>query len=71
MYENGRLVDKDELHEVFACFFASKINILATNSVIEQTVYNGRRKINCGSANFMTEANIRAAMKSIKVKNSE
>ena len=71
MYYGGISVDNNELHEVFADYFSSKITDLAANAVVDQAVYNGLKKIDSSQLNFMTELNIRRVMSTIKIKNCE
>ena len=64
-------VDCDDLPDKFASFFKDKITALVNQSRIDINVYNGTRKLNEQSLNFMNESNVKEAIMSIKTKNCE
>jgi hypothetical protein len=57
--------------ETFAEFFSKKVKNIVNECKIDASVYNGTRKINSESQDFMTPENIVIAIKSLKVKNCE
>ena len=73
MFIEGNRVCVDEVAESFATHFEDKISRLTSEIRIDQNVFNGTRTILDHEAenNFMTIENIRKAVLSIKLKNSE
>ena len=69
MLSNNIEIPKKDLPEAFAEMFIRKVKSIVDEQVISETVYNGKRKINCTETNFMTEQNILKAVKSMKIKN--
>ena len=59
------------MSEEFATMFERKIKDMITSTSINANVYNGTRKINEQEKNFMSSTNIRTAILSLKLKNSE
>ena len=55
----------------FACFFSNKVNSIVNQTVIEPSVYNGKKKVNPENKFFMTSTDIEECLKSIKTKNCE
>ena len=68
---NGKQIPNQDLADEFAQMFENKINNLVSEISIDQNVYNGSRKINEQDKNFMTRENIRNAISTLKLKNSE
>ena len=66
---DGELIKEKNKPDVFAHFFEKKIKNV--NSVCNDLVYNGKRKVVCDEYMFMTPKNIEECLKSIKVKNCE
>ena len=60
MKMDGINIPNEELAEQFACMFENKINTLISTTTIEDTVYNGSRKLalyqqqpNCSKQGFI------------------
>ena len=68
---NSVTIANEDLAEQFANMFEKKINDIASTTSINDTVYNGSRKITEEDKNFMSTNNIRNAILSLKLKNSE
>ena len=51
--------------------FEKKVDDIVSTTAIDNDVYNGTRKITKQNKNFMLTANIRNAIQSLKLKNSE
>ena len=60
-----------DLPDYFAKFFKDKVADIVEEQQINDSVYNGKRKICCSDLHFMTIDNIVEAVKSLKNKNSE
>ena len=71
MYLGDELIDNDKIPDKFADFFAEKVDSIVRDSVISPNVYNGKRKLNVQSENFMTPENVVKAVMSLKTKNCE
>ena len=71
MNNDGKPIPNDELAEEFATMFEEKIRNITTTTRINDTVYNGSRKITETDKNFMTPTNVKAAILNLKLKNSE
>ena len=65
---NIPLVDQPD---AFAEYFSDKIKLIVNESKIDNSVYNGVRKIVSENENFMTPENIITAINSLKLKNCE
>ena len=55
----------------FASFFEEKVRIITNSTIVDPTVYNGRRKMVAGDLMFMSTHDIRKCIESIKLKNTE
>ena len=71
MVKGDDVVESEDLAEMFAEMFQTKVLTLASNAKIGPNVYNGMQKIQVEEKNFMSELEIRRAILSIKVKNCE
>ena len=71
MKHNGTFVSNENLAEEFATMFEKKIQDIVAETTIDNSVYNGVRKVTVEDKNFMTGFNIRNAILSLKLKNSE
>ena len=71
MTHNDIIIPNKELPNAFAEFFISKVQTIVDEQTISDTVYNGKKKIECTDNNFMTEQNILKAVNSLKIKNCE
>jgi hypothetical protein len=71
MRENGHEIPEVNLPERFAKYFDSKIKNVINLVALDETVYNGYRKLNCRDQFFMGRAAIADTLKFLKVKNSE
>ena len=61
MHHNNTQIATEDLAEQFACMFEKKINDITSTTTINDSVYNGTRKINEENKNFMSVPNIRNA----------
>ena len=68
---NEQKINERDLPDVFAEFFSNKVKTIVNNCAVWDSVYNGIRKINSNSENFMTPLNVSSAIKSLKAKNCE
>ena len=68
---DGTPTPNEDLAEEFAKMFEKKINDTLSTTGVDDNVYNGTRKINEHNKNFMTSSNVRSAILSLKLKNSE
>ena len=68
---NDRWVNNDQLPDAFANYFKSKVDDIVNESIISNTVYNGRIKITATSSNFMSIENVKDCIMSLKTKNTE
>ena len=59
-----------DLPDYFAKFFKDKVADIVEEQQINDSVYNGKRKICCSDLHFMSIDNIVEAVKSLKNKNS-
>ena len=71
MVKGYDVVKSEDLAEMFAEMFQTKIWNLASNPKIGPNVHNGMQKIEVEEKNFMTEDKVREAIQSIKLKNCE
>ena len=68
---NGQKINELDLPDAFAEFFSKRVNTIVNDCVVDDGVYNGSKKLNANSINFMTSENVSAAIKSLKAKNCE
>ena len=68
---HDRWTDNNHLPDTFANFFKSKVDDIVNESIVSDTVYNGRQKITPTSLNYMSIENVKDCMKSLKAKNTE
>ena len=59
MKHNGTFVSNENLAEEFATMFEKKIQDIVAETTIDNSVYNGVRKVTVEDKNFMTGFNIR------------
>ena len=64
-------MSEHERSECFAKFFENKVKEITENTIVDQTIYNGVRKIFAGDSMFMSSQEVECCIKSIKLKNSE
>ena len=50
----GRKVDEHERSGCFAAYFSNKVETITNETVVDQNVYNGTRKLEAGDQNFMS-----------------
>ena len=62
-------INPDDLSHVFAEFFSSKVYKIIENCITNDSIYNGKNKLDSHPDNFMTSENIIKAIKSLKAKN--
>ena len=67
----GRKIDEHDRSSFFATFFNDKIKSITDNTIVDNQVYNGDRKLEAQNLDFMSMAEVELAIKSIKIKNSE
>ena len=65
---NGSKISDIDLPDAFAEFFSNKVNTIGNNCVMNDNVYNCRRKLNSNPENSMTPENVLTAIKSLKAK---
>ena len=68
---NGLVVGEHERSGCFASFFENKVKTITDNTVVDETVYNGVKKVEAGDLMFMSINEVAKCLKSIKMKNSE
>ena len=68
---DGMPIPTNEIAEEFAKMFEQKVKDIESTTNINDGVYNGNRKINEQNKNFMTASDVRKAILSLKLKNSE
>ena len=68
---NGQIVNEHERSECFASFFENKVRIITYSTVVDESVYNGIKKIEAGDLMFMGINEVEKCLKSIKMKKSE
>ena len=71
MYYENNLISKDQLPNTFADYFEKKVQTIVREQKISDSVYNGKKKINCQNENFMNTINLKNAIQSLKIKNCE
>ena len=67
----GKEINQSELAENFATFFENKVKDIVKSCKVDDSVYNGTKKVTCNDHNFMSVENIVKAFKTIKIKNCE
>ena len=68
---NETKIKSCDLPMEFAKFFKDKISQITEQTIISDTVYNGKRKITQPNSFFMTDADIVECLSKIKIKNCE
>ena len=68
---NGDYIGKDNLPEAFAEFFKNKVENILTETMIDDSIYNGRQKIIPDETCFMSKEDITECFKTLKLKNTE
>ena len=71
MNKNGLRIEKSDIPDAFADFFNDKVQGIVNETIIDPKVYNGKRKLNAPSENFMTHGEILKAVQTLKTKNCE
>ena len=71
MSYNNQNVNRNELPDAFADFFQSKVENIVNNQIINDQVYNGKKRVDTQTLNFMSENEVLKAIKSLKPKNCE
>ena len=67
----GRSVDEHERSDYFAAFFSDKVEKITRETIVDQNVYNGYRKLAADNQMFMSFSEVEKCIKSIKIKNCE
>ena len=68
---NNVLIKDDEIPDAFANYSMEKITTILNETHIDNRIYNGKRKINTHSDNFMSKNDVLKAVKALKVKHCE
>ena len=68
---DGKTIPKEEIAEEFAKMFEQKVKDISSTTKVDDGVYNGNRKINEQNKNSMQTSDVRKAILSLKLKNSE
>ena len=71
MTYNNLPIDSKDLPDVFARHFKTKISTIVNESIVNNNVYNGQRKLYVDDHNFMNQNDINEAVSTLKLKNSE
>ena len=71
MHLNDDQISKDNIPEVFANFFKTKVENMANQCSTSDTVYNGKKIMDAEEEFFMTDTNILQILKNLKIKNCE
>ena len=71
LYKNQQEIIHTKAPEEFARFFKNKVKTIVDSSVINEEVYNRKRKVLAANKMFMDQASIRTVVESTKIKNSE
>ena len=64
-------IPNSHIPDAFADYFEKKVNDIYNEAKIDPQIYNGKRKLNSENKFFMTETDIIACIKTIKIKNCE
>ena len=67
----GKIVDKGSLPDIIAVFFDKKVKQIVSSIACDDTVYNGKKKVEATDKMFMDIASIRECITTLKTKNSE
>ena len=68
---NNVPIKDDKIPDAFANYFMEKITTILNETCIDNSVYNGKRKISTHNDNFMSKNDDLKAVKALKVKNCE
>ena len=68
---HGIPVQQSNLADTFAYFFNDKVVKISNDTVINDNVYNGQKKVYCDDKMFMSSQKIVECVKTIKMKNCE
>ena len=71
MFVNNNKIPKTETAQAFANFFLSKVRKIVNEVTINNSIYNGNKKINSENHFFMSSTDLKECIKSIKIKNCE
>ena len=71
LFQPGRSVDEHERSDYFAAFFSDKVEKITRETIVDQNVYNGYRKLAADNQMFMSFSEVEKCIKSIKIKNCE
>ena len=67
----GEPVSENERSDSFATFFQEKVDMITDSVGVDDSVYNGRRKLVAVDLDFMSEYQVKACIEAIKLKNTE
>ena len=71
MSVNNVELTKDKAPEAFAKFFHDKVNDIVNNTIIDENIHNGFKKLNSENLFFMSSTDLKECIKNIKIKNCE
>ena len=71
LFKSNEQISPAEVPESFAKFFDDKIKHVLEETMVDDTVYNGVKKVNAESKFFMTPSLVRECICSLKTKNTE
>ena len=69
--QRGVPVGEHECSGCFASFFEEKVRVITNSTIVDPSVYNGKKKIDAGNLIFMSTCEVRQCLESIKYYNSE
>ena len=71
MFRKDVQIDENGLHDSFGDYFNEKINNLVSNVSVDDSVYNGIRRVRAVEKNFMREEDVLECVLDLKIKNTE
>ena len=71
MHNNTVPINDSDLPNAFAEFFMTKTTNIVNDTITDDNVYNGKRKINVENHDFMLQSDVLKAVNSLKIKNCE
>ena len=67
----GQKISEHDRSDCFATYFEEKIRNITNSTLVDQSVYNGVRKMVAGNEMFMSIGEVENCIRSIKIKNCE
>jgi hypothetical protein len=71
MFRANEEIKSDKLAETFASYFDKKVKDIVDSVSIDESVFNGNKRINAENNFFMNKNDVYECLKSLKCKNSE